>query len=77
MAAAKKVVKKAVAKKAVAKKAVAKKAVAKKAPKRSEWALEQDKRFKAKKAGKRTSASGNTYYEYDENRSDVNRKTRM
>jgi hypothetical protein len=72
MAAAKKPVKK-----AVAKKAVAKKAVAKKAPKRSKWALEQDLRFKAKKAGKRVSAEGNTYTETRPNRSDASRRNKI
>ncbi|MEK6879772.1 MAG: hypothetical protein AABY22_09205, partial [Nanoarchaeota archaeon] len=38
--------------------------------KRSEQAIEQDMRIKAKKAGKRESADGNTYYEYRKNRSD-------
>ena len=70
MAAAKKPVKKAVAKKAVAKKAP-------KPPKRSKWSLEQDLRFKAKKAGKRVSADGNTYTETRPNRSDVSRRNKI
>ena len=37
----------------------------------------QDKNLKAKKAGKRVSASGNTYYESRPNRSDVNRKKKI
>jgi len=58
---AKKVVRKVVKKKAVPKKKVAKKKLTRK---------DYDKRFQAYKPGKRTSASGNTYYEYRENRSD-------
>ena len=42
------------------------------AVKRTKLAIAQDKRIKAKKAGKRVSAEGNTYYEYRENRSDKN-----
>ena len=68
--AAKKVVKKKVAKKVVRKvvkkKAAPKKKVAKKKLTRKDY----DKRFQADKPGKRTSASGNTYYEYRENRID-------
>lgn len=37
----------------------------------------QDKNLKAKKAGKRVSASGNTYYESRPNRSDKNRKKKV
>ena len=58
---AKKVVRKIVKKKAAPKKKVAKKKLTRK---------DYDKRFQADKPGKRTSASGNTYYEYRENRSD-------
>ena len=68
--AAKKIVKKKVAKKVfrkiVKKKAAPKKKVAKKKLTRKDY----DKRFQADKPGKRTSASGNTYYEYRENRVD-------
>ena len=59
--AAKKVVRKIVKKKAAPKKKVAKKKLTRK---------DYDKRFQADKPGKRTSASGNTYYEYRENRVD-------
>ena len=59
--AAKKVVRKVVKKKAAPKKKVAKKKLTRK---------DYDKRFQADKPGKRTSASGNTYYEYRENRVD-------
>lgn len=59
-----------------AKKAV-KKAAPKKAAKRSAWAMSQDAAFKAKKPGRRTSASGNTYTETRANRSDVSRKNRI
>ena len=59
--AAKKVVRKVVKKKAAPKKKVAKKKLTRK---------DYDKRFQADKPGKRTSASGNTYYEYRGNRSD-------
>jgi len=45
-----------------------------KAPKRSAESIELDSNIKAKKPGKRISASGNVYYEYSPNRSDVNRK---
>jgi hypothetical protein len=58
---AKKVVRKVVKKKAAPKKKVAKKKLTRK---------DYDKRFQADKPGKRTSASGNTYYEYRENRVD-------
>ena len=58
---AKKVVRKVVKKKAAPKKKVAKKKLTRK---------DYDKRFQADKPGKRTSASGNTYYEYRGNRSD-------
>jgi hypothetical protein len=64
----KKVAKKVVRK--VVKKAAPKKKAAKKVVKRTTTNIAIDKRYKAKKAGKRTSASGNTYYEYRENRSD-------
>jgi hypothetical protein len=39
--------------------------------------LEQDLRFKAKKAGKRVSADGNTYTETRPNRSDVSRRNKI
>lgn len=45
-----------------------------KVPKRSAESIELDSNIKAKKPGKRISASGNVYYEYSPNRSDVNRK---
>lgn len=45
--------------------------------KRTEQAIEQDMRIKAKKAGKRESADGNTYYEYRSNRSDKNLKRKF
>jgi len=64
------------AKKKTAKKA-AKKAAPMKAAKRSAWALSQDKAFKAKKPGRRVSASGNTYTETRANRSDVSRRNRI
>jgi len=54
---------------AVKKKAAPKKKVAKKKLTRKDY----DKRFQADKPGKRTSASGNTYYEYRGNRSDKGR----
>jgi hypothetical protein len=63
--AAKKVAKK-VIRKVVKKKAAPKKKVAKKKLTRKDY----DKRFQADKPGKRTSASGNTYYETRPNRSD-------
>ena len=44
---------------------------------RTKLALARDKNIKAQHAGKRTSADGNTYYEYRENRSDVNRTKRF
>lgn len=53
-------------KKKIAKKKVAKKKVAKK----KLTSIVYDKRYQAKKPGKRKSASGNTYYEYRANRSD-------
>jgi len=64
----KKVAKKVVRK--VVKKAAPKNKAAKKVVKRTTTNIAIDKRYKAKKAGKRKSASGNTYYEYRENRSD-------
>jgi hypothetical protein len=57
-------------KKAVPKKKVAKKKVAKKVAKKKLTKIDYDKRYQAKKPGKRKSASGNTYYESRENRSD-------
>lgn len=59
--AAKKVAKKKVAKKKVAKKKVAKKKLTR---------IDYDKRYSAKKPGKRKSATGKTYYENRANRSD-------
>jgi len=56
----------AVKKKSAPKKKVAKKKLAKKKITR----IEYDKRYQAKKPGKRKSASGKTYYENRENRSD-------
>jgi hypothetical protein len=60
----KKVVKKKIAKKKIAKKKLAKKKITR---------IEYDKRYQAEKPGKRKSASGNTYYEYRENRTDKGR----
>jgi hypothetical protein len=62
-------VKKKAAKKVV-RKLVKKKAAPKKVAKKKLTRKDYDKRFQAKKPGKRTSASGNTYYEYRENRID-------
>jgi len=62
--AAKKVVRKVVKKKAAPKKKVVKKKLT---------SRDYDKRYSALKPGKRTSASGNTYYEYRGNRSDKGR----
>jgi hypothetical protein len=61
-------------KKAVIKKKVAikKVAVTKKAVKKTNSII-LDKRYQAKKPGKRTSKSGNVYYEYRDNRSDKGR----
>ena len=61
-----------IAKKKVAKKVVKKK-VAKKVAKKKLTRVDYDKRYQAKKPGKRKSASGNTYYEYRENRIDRGR----
>jgi len=69
---AKKVVKKSVPKKVV-RKVVKKKAAPKKVAKKKLTRKDYDKRFQADKPGKRTSASGNTYYEYRGNRSDKGR----
>jgi hypothetical protein len=66
---AKKVVKKKVAKKKAVRKIV-KKAVVKKVAKKKLTKQDYDKRYQAEKPGKRTSASGNTYYESRANRSD-------
>jgi hypothetical protein len=44
---------------------------------RTKRAIAQDKKRPAKKAGKRISESGNTYYESRENRSDKSQKTRL
>jgi len=65
----KKVAKKVIRKK-VAKKKVAKKVVSKKVAKKKLSRIDYDKRYQAKKPGKRKSASGNTYYENRPNRSD-------
>ena len=62
---AKKVIRKKIAKKKVAKKVVRKKVAKKKLTR-----IDYDKRYQAKKPGKRKSASGNTYYENRPNRSD-------
>lgn len=45
-----------------------------KAPKRSAHSIELDSEIKAKKPGKRVSASGNVYYESRPNHADENRK---
>jgi len=70
----KKVAKKSAPKKKVAKKVVRKvvkkKAAPKKVAKKKLTPRDYDKRYSAKKPGKRTSASGNTYYESRPNRSD-------
>jgi hypothetical protein len=52
------------------KKKVAKKVVRKKVAKKKLSNIDYDKRYQAKKPGKRKSASGNTYYENRANRSD-------
>lgn len=62
-------IKKKVAKKVV-RKVVKKKAATKKVAKKKLTPRDYDKRYSAKKPGKRTSASGNTYYESRPNRSD-------
>jgi hypothetical protein len=62
-------VKKKAAKKVV-RKVVKKKAVPKKVAKKKLTPRDYDKRYSAKKPGKRTSATGNTYYENRANRSD-------
>lgn len=46
-------------------------------PKRTKAAIIADKRFKAKKAGRRISEDGNVYYENRANRSDVSRRDRI
>ena len=51
-------------------KVVKKKAATKKVAKKKLTPRDYDKRYSAKKPGKRTSASGNTYYESRPNRSD-------
>ena len=55
---------------AVKKKTAPKKKAAKKVIRKKLTRLDYDKRYQAKKPGKRTSASGNTYYESRPNRSD-------
>jgi hypothetical protein len=67
-AAPKKKAAKKVAKKVVRK--IVKKAAPKKVAKKKLTKADYDKRYQAKKPGKRTSASGNTYYESRPNRSD-------
>jgi len=57
-------------KKKVAKKVVRKKVAKKKVAKKKLSRVDYDKRYQAKKPGKRKSASGNTYYESRANRSD-------
>ncbi len=47
------------------------------AKKQTKAGKKQDANLKEKKAGKRTSASGNTYYENRPNRSDKNRKKKI
>ncbi len=47
------------------------------AKKQTKAGLKQDKNIKAKKAGKRVSASGNTYFESRANRSDKNLKKKI
>ncbi len=70
----KKVAKKSAPKKKAAKKVlrkvIKKKAAPKKVAKKKLTPRDYDKRYSAKKPGKRTSASGNTYYESRPNRSD-------
>jgi len=51
--------------------------MAKKVAKQTKAGIKQDKSVKAKKAGKRVSASGNTYYESRPNRSDKNRTKKI
>jgi len=45
--------------------------------KQTKAGIKQDKGIKAKPAGKRTSASGNTYTETRSNRSDADRKKKI
>tara|TARA_R110002126_G_scaffold87316_3_gene210286 strand:+ start:1610 stop:1981 length:372 start_codon:yes stop_codon:yes gene_type:complete len=65
--------KKSAPKKKAAKKVVKKKVAKKKVVKKKLTRVDYDKRYQAKKPGKRKSASGNTYYEYRENRIDRGR----
>jgi len=51
--------------------------MAKKVVKQTKAGIKQDKTIKAKKAGKRTSADGNVYYESRPNRSDKDRKKKI
>jgi hypothetical protein len=67
----KKAIKKVVKKKASKK--VVKKKASKKVAKKKLTRIDYDKRYQADKPGKRKSASGNTYYEYRENRTDKGR----
>jgi hypothetical protein len=62
--------KKSAPKKKVAKKVVRKKVAKKKVAKKKLTRIDYDKRYQAKKPGKRKSASGKTYYEKRPNRSD-------
>ena len=57
-------------KKKLSKKKVAKKKLVKKIARKKLSKIDYDKRYQAKKPGKRKSASGNTYYENRPNRSD-------
>jgi hypothetical protein len=54
-----------------------KKAAKKKATKQTKAGIAQDKKLKAKKPGRRISASGVAYTEKRPNRSDVSRKERI
>jgi len=56
---------------------MAKKAVKQTKVKQSKAGIKQDKGIKAKAAGKRVSASGNTYTETRSNRSDADRKKKI
>ncbi len=51
--------------------------MAKKKEKQTKAGIKQDKNIKAKHAGKRIAASGETYYENRPNRSDKNRKKKI
>jgi len=73
----KKVAKKKVAKKVVRKVIKKKSATKKVAKKKYGLNIKLDKLYSARKPGKRTSASGNTYYEYRKNRTDINKFSGM